>query len=111
MAWRVKWNYDFDTPRAAAELGGLVPALKGPLGVLTHVKKNFPAAQQRDAAQLSGGTTFGYDPNVPGSGSVTPNVIRMTTSADATGVGDGVAAAGGCGRARRRRQSGSSSRD
>lgn len=78
--WRVRWNYDFDTPKAAATLGAAVPVLKGPLQVLTNVKKNFPAGAQPDAGRLVGATTFGYDPKKPGTGSVTPNTIRMTTS-------------------------------
>lgn len=90
--WRVKWNYDFDTPAAAAELGAAVPALKGPLGVLTQVRKAFPEGDQPRRAQLQGATTFGYDPKVPGSGSVTPNVIRMTTTKNGrTGAQDPVA--------------------
>jgi hypothetical protein len=78
--WRVKWNYDFSAPGAAAELQTLAPPLKGPLGVLNNVKKVFPAGDQPDANQIHGATTSGYDPNVPGSGAVTPNVIRMSTS-------------------------------
>ncbi|MFZ5446515.1 MAG: hypothetical protein ACOZQL_41390 [Myxococcota bacterium] len=79
-SWRVRWNYDFDTPKAASELARLAPPLTGALDVLTHVKKNFPAGANTRAEQLTGATTFGYDPKVPGSGQVTPNVIRMTTS-------------------------------
>lgn len=79
-AWKVNWSYDFDTPKAAGELARLAPPLKGLLGVLTHVRKNFPAGANGNPSQLTGATTFGYDPARPGSGQVTPNTIRMTTS-------------------------------
>ncbi|MDP1823592.1 MAG: hypothetical protein Q8L48_10125 [Archangium sp.] len=82
-SWRVRWNYDFDTPKAAAELTRLAPPLEGLMGVLTHVRKNFPAGANTRADQLTGGTTFGYDPARPGSGQVTPNEIRMATSLNA----------------------------
>lgn len=79
-AWRVRWNYDFNEPAASAELGRLAPPLKGLLKVLDNVRKNFPAGANTRADQITGGTTFGYDPAKPGSGQVTPNVIRMTES-------------------------------
>ncbi len=79
-SWRVKWNYDFNEPNAAKELGRLVPATKGLLGTLTYVKKNFPEGDQRTPGQLTGGTTSAYTPGKPGSGDYTPNTIRMTTS-------------------------------
>lgn len=79
-SWRVRWNYDFDTPAAASELARLAPPLRGGLNILTNVRKNFPAGANTRADQLVGGTTFAYDAAVPGSGQVTPNVIRMTTS-------------------------------
>lgn len=79
-AWRVRWNYDFNEPKASAELARLAPPLKGLLKVLDNVRKNFPAGSNTRADQITGGTTFGYDPAKPGSGQVTPNVIRMTES-------------------------------
>ncbi len=79
-SWRVKWSYDFDTPQAASELARVAPPLSGLLGVLTNVRKNFPAALNTRPGQLVGATTFGYDPARPGSGQVTPNTIRMTDS-------------------------------
>jgi len=47
------------------------------------VRKNFPAGANTRPDQLTGATTFGYDPAVPGSGQSTPNVIRMTESLNA----------------------------
>ena len=82
-SWRVRWNYDFDTPKAAAELARLAPPLTGLLGVLTNVRKAFPEGVNTRADQLTGGTTFGYDAGRPGSGEVTPNTIRMTDSLNA----------------------------
>lgn len=79
-SWRVRWNYDFDTPQAAGELARMAPPLKGLLNVLTYVKKNFPAGSNTRAGELTGGTTFAYDPAKPGSGQVTPNTIRMAES-------------------------------
>jgi hypothetical protein len=86
-SWRVRWNYDFDTPNAASELARLAPPLRGLLGVLTNVRKAFPEGANTRVGlgsdQLTGGTTFGYDPARPGTGDVTPNTIRMTESLNA----------------------------
>lgn len=82
-SWRVRWNYDFDTPQAAAELARLAPPLEGLLGVLTNVRKAFPEGANTRSDQITGGTTFGYDPARPGTGDVTPNTIRMTDSLNA----------------------------
>jgi hypothetical protein len=79
-AWRVKWAYGFDAGAAMDRLiRNWMPFAKGLGDVHRYVKKAFPREQQKPGAgALAGGTTFGYDPGRPGSGTFTPNDIRMT---------------------------------
>jgi len=76
-SWKVEWNYDFDEKKASNDLTHALPFLKQPLADMLVFKKNFPAAEQKTPGKLQGFSTYGYDAGKAGSGTKTPNTIRM----------------------------------
>lgn len=76
-SWKVDWNYDYDEPGVRNDLTQALPFLKQPLDDMMVFKKNFPAAEQKTPGKLEGHSTYGYQAGKPGSGTMTPNTIRM----------------------------------